>query len=141
LRGLAGFTLNQATVGSQDDPAAAALAAGERYLAIWSDAATDTIEGRVISRDGTPASSQFTVNSTTGDTVYDPSIAGLLDGGAVVAYVHQTDDDKRIRRRLFDADGNPVANDSLRCTMRMDPRRLPPFLSKRRRRSPARVPR
>lgn len=84
------------TAGTPEDPALEqypniAVLDGEHYAITWVHGAfmsgKDTdIHARLFNRNGTAASAEFQVNTTSKDNQQEPSIGALNDGGFVVAY-------------------------------------------------------
>jgi Ca2+-binding RTX toxin-like protein len=102
---------NLITAGVQFGPAIAALTGGN-YFTAWNRFPSDSVEGRVIDGSGTPLADEFRVNSTVVNDQFDPSIAGLNNGNAVVAFTdYSVDPGGDIRLRLFQPDGTALAAD------------------------------
>ena len=107
---VAAFFVNDLiTGGNQGQPAIAAVNNGAGYFTTWNDPHLEFVEGRLIGSDGTPAGSEFRVNSTTADRQNDASIAGLIGGNFVVSFTdYSVDPGGDIRARLFTPTGAPV---------------------------------
>ncbi len=90
------------TYGNSD---VAALAAGgfvAVWTAAWQDGYGDGVYGRRFANDGTPLSGEFLVTTRTDSGEGLPSVAGLSDGGFVVAWDR---DGPGIAAQIFDASG------------------------------------
>jgi hypothetical protein len=83
------FVVNTNTPNAQRSPSITSLADG-RFVVTWYASEGDTnsydIRGRVYARDGTPAGSDFIVNTTTTSEQFEPTITGLADGRFVVTW-------------------------------------------------------
>ncbi len=102
--------------GTQFDPQVAALADG-RFVVTWTNwvpasQANGEDDSRICARiynaDGTPASNQFQVNTTTDWEQEHTAVTGLRNGGFAVAFTHDrlgVDDDGDILVQLFTASG------------------------------------
>jgi Ca2+-binding RTX toxin-like protein len=106
---VASFTIDQFdTEGDQGAPAVAGLAKGG-YFGAWSHPFGETIEGRLLRADGTPATDEFVVHSTTDNLQMEASIAGLIDGRSVVSFTDYSEDAfGDIRARVFRKNGAPM---------------------------------
>ena len=105
------FLINTTTSGSQNTPAITALDAG-RFVVSWSgdpwSGGNTTLYGQIFADDGTPAGSEFLINTPARGRQSQPTIIGLADGRFVVAW---TDDSQAegdtsgtaIRAQIFDA--------------------------------------
>ncbi len=109
---VASFTIDQLnTEGDQLAPAVGALTKGG-YFGAWDQQFGAAVEGRLVRNDGTPATDEFIVNSTTDSNQNDSSIAGLLNGRAVVSFTDYSEDaGGDIRARVFRKNGAPVELD------------------------------
>lgn len=79
----------QPSMGTYGAADAAGLAAGgfvAVWAAAWQDGYGDGVYGRRFSNDGTPLSGEFLVTTRTDSNEGSPSVAGLADGGFVVAW-------------------------------------------------------
>src|SRR5262245_1454713 len=105
------FVDNLFTAGNQVSPAVSVLSGG-RYFVAWFDLTTTQTEGRVIGPDGTPVGSEFVVNTTIANNQFDPSVAGLTNGNAVVTFTDKSvDAGGDVRARIFGPNGNAIALD------------------------------
>jgi Ca2+-binding RTX toxin-like protein len=108
------FLVNQATVGHQNSAAVAALSDG-RFVVMWqndepgADGSGSCIKGRIFNPDGTPATPEFLVNSTTTNNQSRPDVAALTGGGFVITWEHADGDE--IRARVFNAQGATFSDD------------------------------
>ena len=95
-------------------PVATELADGG-FVVVWHDdfanimGSGPAIQARLHDPDGTPRGEAFAVNTDTATWQDMPSVAGLADGGFVVAWQEGRvqSSNPSIRSRLFDADGAP----------------------------------
>src|SRR6185503_2189849 len=100
------FFVNTITAGIQASPAITSSTDGN-YSIVWD--LPWNVEGRVIAPFGTPVTGEFTVNSTTANNQFDASIAGLINGNAVVVFTDTSvDAGGDIRARLFSPTGTAV---------------------------------
>lgn len=103
------FTLNAPTQYSPSGPRVAALG-NDQFVATWyvqTSAGDWNIVGRSFAVDGTPAGSEFTVNSTTEGFQAEPDIAVLEGGRFAVTWYSVTDEaGAEARVRVFNADGS-----------------------------------
>src|SRR5262245_57013659 len=110
------FIMNQVVLGEPFYPAVAGLANGS-YFGVWTDPNQGgdgyyNISGRVIGSNGTPATGEFLVNNTVTNSQSEASVAGLIDGRAVVTFTDfSTDSGGDIRARLFSGNGGAFAVD------------------------------
>lgn len=84
-----------------------------RFLITWASregSASYEVRGRLYNADGTPAGSDFLVNTTSAGQQYVPSATSLSDGRFVVSW-YSDETGGEIRCRLFDADGQPAGDD------------------------------
>jgi VCBS repeat-containing protein len=107
--------------GIQDFPTVTALASGG-YVVAWTDnspsggdPSSSAIRARVFNSDGTTASLELLVNSSTTGPQYDVSIAALpsSDGGFVVSWTDGGGADTDIRAQRFGANGQAVGSEFL----------------------------
>ena len=105
------FLVNQVTAGWQDFPAVAALSDG-RFVATWADfgnSGIGDIKARIFNADGTPAGNEFTVNTLTPGTQFEPAVAGLAGGGFAITWTSiigtPPDNVVDVAARAFDANG------------------------------------
>ena len=101
--------------GDQFDPQVAVLADG-RFVVTWTnsdlanpeDGSNTSVCARIYNADGTPATSQFRVNTTTEWAQHQSSVTALRNGGFAVAFTNDrlgTDDNGDILVQLFTASG------------------------------------
>ncbi|MDP2803593.1 MAG: hypothetical protein Q8O26_17120 [Phreatobacter sp.] len=110
--------INTTSDASQVAPSLTTLADG-RFVASWwssdqGDGPDGCIRARIYNDDGTPAGSDFIVNSTTADVQVDPSLTALVDGRFVVSWQSNDTGDASgscIRARIYNGDGTPSGND------------------------------
>ena len=100
----------------QRDSALAALTKG-RFVVTWAsfgqDGSDDGIYGQLIDDLGNKVGSEFPVNTYTNSGQYDPSIAGLPEGGFVVTWTSYGQDGSGdgIYGQVFDSAGNKVGSE------------------------------
>jgi Ca2+-binding RTX toxin-like protein len=112
------FIVNTTTAEGQYNPVIAAMAGG-RQLVVWDsmdsgDGAPTCIRGRFYDASGSPAGSDFIVNTTTTSDQDSPAVTTLTDGRLVVTWASYESGDGSlscVRARLFDANGNALGND------------------------------
>ncbi|HQZ02781.1 MAG TPA: PKD domain-containing protein, partial [Thauera sp.] len=102
------FRINTYIDSYQYQPSIAALADGG-FVVAWTSyyqdgGSTTGVFAQRYAADGTPVSEEFRVNTTTTDSEQQPSIAGLANGGYVVAWTAGSE----IFLQQFDAAGLPV---------------------------------
>ena len=121
LVGAVDTVVNTTTTDQQHSPAIAALADGD-YVITWSsyphDGSDWGIYGQRFNADGTRDGVEFLVNTLTDSTQIYPSIAGLSDGGYVIAWQTYTGADSDnsgygIAGQRYDAAGVPVGGEFL----------------------------
>jgi Ca2+-binding RTX toxin-like protein len=103
------FIVNSTAANDQHAPAITALADG-RFIATWpsydtGDGSGSCIRARVFNADGSPAGSDFLVNSTAANDQYNPTITALADGRFVATWMSDDPGDGEgtcIRARVFD---------------------------------------
>ena len=112
----ADFFVNTTTLNAQSDSDVAALADG-RFMITFTDssgtggdASETAIRARIFNADGSPAGSDFRVNTTTLSRQVESSVATLSDGRFIVTYsdLSGTGGDTSqwaIRARIFNANG------------------------------------
>jgi hypothetical protein len=102
------FRVNTTTSNLQDFPTITALTDG-RFVAAWDDKSNGgDVRARIFNADGTPAGSDFLVNTIlTAGVQGRPSITALADGRFVVAWDSAGGDSNGygVRARIFHADG------------------------------------
>ena len=114
------FIVNTTTTSYQIAPSVTALAGG-RFVVTWEsndpgDGSFSCIRGRLYKADGTAASNDFIVNTTTTRFQIDPSVTVLADGRFVVTWESNDPGDGSascIRGRLYNANGSSAGNDFL----------------------------
>ena len=121
LVGATDTLVNNTTTDQQLSPAIAALAGGD-YVITWSSLSHDGSDWGVYAQrfnaDGTRDGQEFLVNTLTDSTQIYPSIAGLSDGGFVIAWQTYTsadsdNSDYGIAGQRYDAAGVPVGGEFL----------------------------
>ncbi|MCA1539953.1 VCBS repeat-containing protein [Bradyrhizobium sp. NBAIM32] len=114
------FLVNATTANDQSQPIITGLADG-RFVVAWidfsqtgGDTSSWAVRAQVFNADGTPAGSEFLVNTTTASDQIEPTITALADGRFVVAW---TDDSPTsgaaVRAQVFNADGTPSGSEFL----------------------------
>ena len=111
------FVVNTTTSLSQSDPSITALADGG-FVVTWEDGSGIGADGQAVRAQiydaaGGAVGGEFVVNATTTGVQRDPAVAGLADGGFVVAWrdFSNTGGDtsnSAIRAQVFDESGSPV---------------------------------
>jgi Ca2+-binding RTX toxin-like protein len=113
------FGFGDASFNAQDArPSVAALNDGG-FVVIWERHVTGfgdnqgEIRGQIFHADGTPASSEFAVNTRTIGDQTQSKVTALSDGRIMVSWLSDSEDGATyaIRGRLFNADGSPAAGD------------------------------
>jgi Ca2+-binding RTX toxin-like protein len=108
------FLVNTSTSGDQFEPTITGLADG-RFIIVWTDGAVGnifgTIRAQLFNSDGSRASDEFLVSTTTASFQTKPTIVALADGRFVVAWTDAsgTGGDTSglaIRAQLFNSDGS-----------------------------------
>ncbi|MEQ8320498.1 MAG: tandem-95 repeat protein, partial [Rhodospirillales bacterium] len=111
------FQVNTTTLGSQYDANIAALADGGFVITWWSydNLTADSIDvyAQRYDASGSPAGSEFLVNSFTTDSQASASVAGLADGGFVVTWNSNGQDGsgQGIFGQSYDASGTAVGGE------------------------------
>lgn len=114
----AGFVVNETPVAYFAFPEVLPLPDG-RFVVTWAsssivDGPPESIHGRIFESDGSPASSDFVVNTTIGDRQEHPSITAMSDG-RFIAMWNSDDagdgDGNSIRARIFNTDGSAAGDD------------------------------
>ncbi len=95
---------------------------GGGFVVVWqsqekNDRSYDDVYGRRYAVDGTPAGSEFRINTYTNDRQRDPSVAGLTNGGFIVTWhsrnqagpLSMTD----VYGQRYAADGSPEGSEFL----------------------------
>ena len=114
------FQVSTTTANSQEASAVVSLTGGG-FIAVWADnSGTDGsgwgIFGQRYAADGSAVGGEFQVNSTTSGTQYLPAIAQLADGGFLVVWQDQSNNDGNgygIYAQRYDASGNAVGSEFL----------------------------
>ena len=87
------ITVNSNRAGNQRDPDVAVSGSGE-VIIVWSgpdaDAASSDVFGQRFTAQGAKLGGEFVVNTTKSMNQSDPSVAGLKDGGFVVAWISES---------------------------------------------------
>lgn len=104
--GVAGaeFAINTTTSGFQLDAEAVQLADG-RVLFVWAsnDSGNFDVRGRIVSADGTGASPDFVINSSTTNTQGHPDVQLLTDGRVVVTWeTNESNPEFDVRMAIID---------------------------------------
>jgi Ca2+-binding RTX toxin-like protein len=100
---------NPELTGDQANPAITALEDGSGYFTAWDQPSLDLLDGRLLQIGGPPESYEFPLNSTATNDQYDPSLATLTNGNAVVTFTDTSvDAGGDIRARVFTAAGTAV---------------------------------
>jgi Ca2+-binding RTX toxin-like protein len=113
------FVVNTTAVGDQLGSSITALADG-RFVVIWTNESNGVGGGdlngsaamaRIFNADGSPATSEFVVNTTTEGFQYASSVTALSDGRFVVTFVNETDsyyEGFDVLAQVFNPDGTKV---------------------------------
>jgi Ca2+-binding RTX toxin-like protein len=112
------FIVNSTATGSQEDASVTALSGG-RFVVTWysqdsSDAAPNSIRGRIFDSAGTASGNDFVVSSSAAGGQGTPSVTALADGRFVVSWQSADRGDGSgscIRARFYGADGNALGDD------------------------------
>ena len=98
------FVINTTTAGMQLSPSVTALA-DEGFVATWFGTSEGyDIFGQRFDASGVASSSEFVINTTTGNNQFTPSVTALADGGFVATWYGAGDGDD-IFGQQFDASG------------------------------------
>jgi hypothetical protein len=110
------FQVNTNTLGGQDSPAVGMSPNGD-FVVVWEsdtgDGSGDSVRCQLYNADGSPAGSEFQVNSyTTGDQD-DPEVAVDSSGNFVVVWESTAQDDSgdSVQARIYTADGTGVTGE------------------------------
>ena len=116
------FQVNTYTTSSQERPHVDHDGAG-KFVVVWEshtgqDGSAIGIFGQRLDADGTPAGTEFQVNTYTTDNQYIPDIAVVPDGTFVVAWastslVAGVDDHNNVMTRRFAADATPLGAEQI----------------------------
>ncbi len=117
------FLVNTATLGSQNEPTVTALSNGG-FVVSWADqsgggveAGSVGVKAQVYSATGVRVGDEFVVATSTQSTQYQPTIAGLSDGGFVVSWADGSgqggDPDASIKAQVFSAAGGRIGGEFL----------------------------
>lgn len=116
------FVVNTTVDSDQKDPGAAALTGGG-FVVVWrddsqtgDDSSGSAIRGQIFDADGVKVGGEFLVNATTNANQTAPVVAGLSNGGFVVAWTDesQTAPDTQqtaVRAQVYDAAGVVVRSE------------------------------
>jgi|688.fasta_scaffold50193_2 Ca2+-binding RTX toxin-like protein len=126
------FLVNTTTSNGQYQPTIAALADGGFVIA-WTDvsgtgedASGSAVRAQVFDADGTPAGSEFLVNTTTNNDQYDCRITALIDGRFVVTWTNYNEtgeffenefgeyfslDSSDLHAQIFNSDGTKAGDE------------------------------
>jgi len=99
------FTLNSLTTGDQDQPSVAGLQ-GTQFVAVWRNAGTQEIRGRLFGVNGAPTSNEFNVAlPQAAGTKRQLSTVAEVSFGFAVAWIEQLPGAApQLKVRAFDAD-------------------------------------
>ncbi len=110
------FVINTTTLQDQRNPSVTALPDG-RFMVSWfdlsqtgSDTSANQIRGRVMNADGTPSTvNDFTINTTTLNSQFYPTLDALPDGRVVVTWIDESQStvsvsDRQIRAVVLNID-------------------------------------
>ncbi len=118
------FLVNTATLADQKIPTVAALENGG-FAITWYDYSNQTGDSsgsgvvvRVYDADGTAATSEILVNTTTTNDQVEPYVAGLAGGGFVVTWIDYSNEGgdtsvSAVRAQVFASDGTVVGGEIL----------------------------
>ncbi len=117
------FSVNTTTDNWQWESSITDLADGG-FVVTWStflqDGSGTGIAGQRYNADGTPAGNEFLVNTHTIDNQQRPEIASLSDGGFVITWISQGQDNAAangggygVYGQRYDANGNPAGGEFL----------------------------
>ena len=118
------FLVNSATLADQKIPTVAALDNGG-FAISWYDYSNQTGDSsgsgvivRVYGSDGTAATSEILVNTTTTNDQVEPYVAGLTGGGFVVTWIDYSNEGgdtsvSAVRAQVFASDGTAVGGEIL----------------------------
>ena len=112
------FQVNTTTANWQYQSAVTALTDGG-FLVTWSSNGQDSIDdssgvyARQFSADGTAATGEIQVNTTTADAQRESAVTALADGGFLVTWSSwgQDGSDSGVYARKFSADGTPATGE------------------------------
>ncbi|EKE08878.1 MAG: hypothetical protein ACD_16C00240G0002 [uncultured bacterium] len=105
------FRINQNTTANHFFPSIAGLANGNAFVAWHGDQTGDfDVYARLFAANGTGFPSEFRINTVTSGQQTNPSVAGLQNGNAFVAWQGDYD----IYGRLFAANGTALPNGEFR---------------------------
>jgi Ca2+-binding RTX toxin-like protein len=112
------FVVNSTADGQQERPEIVNLDGGG-FIAVWvsfdgADGSGSCIRARRFGPDGTPAGTDFVVNTTTSGNQSYPSVTQLADNRVLVSWQSADTGDGSescIRARIYEADGTPAGND------------------------------
>lgn len=104
------FRVNTTTAGAQENAVVTALADGS-FVVVWAsaDAQGEGIFAQRFGQNGAPLGAQFPVNTTTANGQLGPSVTALADGGFLVSWESEQQDDvdgsTGIYAQRYDANG------------------------------------
>jgi len=106
------FQINQNTSLAQQFPSVASLANGNAFV-VWAGTQTGNydIYGRVFFANGTALSNEFGINKNITYNQHKPSVAGLMDGNAFVAWQGDQVGNNDIYGCVFFANGTVLSNE------------------------------
>src|ERR1041385_1187858 len=99
------FTVNSTTTGDQDQPSVAGLR-GTQFTAVWRNAGTQEIRGRLFGVNGSPSSPEFNIAlpQATGTKRQLPTVIEINLGFAVAWIEQLPGETPQLKVRVFDAD-------------------------------------
>ena len=119
------FLVNTLTANNQLDPSVANLDSGG-FVVVWTDnsmsggdTSDEAVRARIYDANGVPSGSEILVNTSVPDVQFQPSVAGLNNGGFVVTFTSGDPLSFDVRARIFDSNGSPAGNDFLVNTTTM----------------------
>jgi Ca2+-binding RTX toxin-like protein len=106
------FTFNSTTASTQQQSTIAKLATGG-FVATWASfegANNYDIRARVFAADGSPLTSDFTVNTETANAQESPTVSTFDDGRFVISWMsdNAAGSDRDIKARFFNANGTAI---------------------------------
>lgn len=112
--------INTTTTGEQSQPAGTVLSDG-RLVVVWADRSQsggDTndlaVRGQIFNADGTPAGSEFLVNTTTTYGQYEPEVVAFADGGFLIVFNDGSGSSHSdVRAQAYNADGTKSGSEFL----------------------------
>src|SRR3990167_5082809 len=106
------FSINQVIAGSQFAPSVAALTGGNAFVTWCGDQTGNTdVYGRLFFANGTALSNEISINTVTASFHDLPSITGLSNGNAFVAWYGEQTGNPDIYGRVFSATGTALTSE------------------------------